>query len=84
MRAGLPFATEIEFSVPEGAMHSFKADHNEIGWLLTVEGDASKWPRYKRSFPVIVRPADGERRSMSTEPTIVIRLDGDGPCVPAG
>jgi hypothetical protein len=57
---GLRFETEIEFRVPEGAMHSFKADHNEINWAVAVEGDVVGWPRYKRSFPVIVRPANGE------------------------
>ena len=57
---GLPFETELEFSVPEGAMHSFKADHNEINWVLAVEGDLAGWPNYKRSFPVIVRPANGD------------------------
>ncbi len=57
---GLRFETEIELSVPEGAMHSFKADHNEINWALAVEGDVVGWPRYKRSFPVIVRPANGD------------------------
>ena len=66
-------------SVPAGAMHSFKADHNEINWMLVVEGDVAGWPDYKRSFPVIVRPANGEHRPMSAEPTVVIRLDGDGP-----
>ncbi len=39
---GLPFETELEFSVPEGAMHSFKADHNEINWALSVESDPAR------------------------------------------
>ncbi len=59
IQSGLPFETEIEWNVPEGAMHSFKADHNEINWTLVVEGDVARWPNYKRSFPVIVRPANG-------------------------
>jgi hypothetical protein len=57
--SGLPFETEFDLNVPEGAMHSFKASHNEINWILTVEGDVANWPRYRRSFPVIVRPANG-------------------------
>ena len=59
IESGLPFETEFELNVPEGAMHSFKADHNEINWTLAVEGDVANWPNYKRSFPVIVRPANG-------------------------
>jgi hypothetical protein len=57
---GLPFETELDFSVPEGAMHSFKADHNEINWALRVESDPVGRPRCQRSFPVIVLPANGE------------------------
>ena len=55
--------------MPAGAMHSFKADHNEINWSLVVEGDVAGWPDYKRSFSVIVCPASGEPRPMSAEPT---------------
>ena len=57
IESGLPFETELEFSVPAGAMHSFKADYNEISWSLLVEGDVARWPHYKRSFSVIVSPA---------------------------
>ncbi len=57
---GLPFEAELEFSVPEGAMHSFKADHNEINWALRVESDMAGRPNHHRSFPVIVRPANGD------------------------
>jgi hypothetical protein len=56
---GLPFETELALSVPEGAMHSFKADHNEINWAMVVECDVTRWPDFKRAFPVIVRPASG-------------------------
>ena len=56
---GLPFETECELSVPAGAMHSFKADQNEIQWKLVVEGDIAGWPDFKRDFPVIIRPHDG-------------------------
>ncbi|MBN1396115.1 MAG: hypothetical protein JW959_13920, partial [Pirellulales bacterium] len=59
VRSGLPFETEIEFDVPDGAMHSFAADHNEINWTLVVEGDVANWPDFKRSFPVVVRPIIG-------------------------
>jgi hypothetical protein len=57
---GLPFETELDVNVPEGAMHSFKADHNEINWALRVESDLDGRPAWKRSFPVIVLPAQGD------------------------
>ncbi len=62
IRGGAPFETEIEFDVPAGAMHSFAAQHNEINWALTVEGDVARWPGFQRVFSVIVRPGIGETR----------------------
>jgi hypothetical protein len=63
VQRGLPFEAECELSVPAGAMHSFKANHNEISWRLVVKGDLAGWPDYQRSFPVIVRPANGRSQS---------------------
>ena len=60
IQSGLPFETEFAIDVPEGAMHSFNAEHNEINWSLVVEGNVDGWPDYKRFFSVIVRPANGE------------------------
>jgi hypothetical protein len=57
---GLPFETEIDLEIPEGVMHSFKAAHNEINWVLTVEGNVLRWPDFKRRFSLIVRPRGGE------------------------
>lgn len=54
---GEPFEADCELDVPAGAMHSFKADHNEISWRLVVRGTPDGWPPYERSFPVIVCPA---------------------------
>lgn len=62
IESGIPFEVEMELNVPESVMHSFKSEHNEINWVLTVDGKAAKWPSYKRSFPVIIRPADGDKR----------------------
>jgi hypothetical protein len=59
---GMPFEAEMELNVPDGAMHSFKSEHNEINWVLTMDGKAAKWPSYKRSFPLIIRPAGGDQR----------------------
>ncbi len=59
VRRGLPFESECELAVPAGAMHSFKADHNQVQWKVVVVGDVAGWPDYKRSFPVIVHPGKG-------------------------
>lgn len=56
---GLPFETECELTVPAGAMHSFKAGHNEVNWKVVVQGDAAGWPDYRRAFPVVIHPANG-------------------------
>ncbi len=53
---GVPFETEFELSVPLGAMHSFKADHNEVNWKVLIRGDVDGWPDYERVFPFVVRP----------------------------
>ena len=57
---GLPFEAECELKIPEGVMHSFKAEHNGIIWKVVVQGDVLGWPDYERSFPVIIRPGNGE------------------------
>ena len=62
VRRGLPFEDECELAMPVGAMHSFKAEHNEINWKVVVQGDADGWPDYERSFSLIVRPGNGETR----------------------
>ena len=56
IRQGLPFEKRIILRIPETAMHSFKADHNEINWKLVVKGDVDGWPCYERTFPVVVYP----------------------------
>ncbi|HYW81253.1 MAG TPA: hypothetical protein VE890_16840 [Thermoguttaceae bacterium] len=56
---GLPFETECELEMPAVAMHSFKSDHNGIGWHVVVEGDVAGWPDYRRAFPLIVYPGSG-------------------------
>jgi hypothetical protein len=52
-----PFETTTELRLPPGAMHSFKANHNEIQWKLIVHGDVARWPNFQREFPVVVFPA---------------------------
>lgn len=60
IESGLPFEQDIDLEVPGRAMHSFKADHNEINWTLAVEGDVARWPDFKRRFSIVVRPANEE------------------------
>jgi len=62
VKRGVPFEDECELAMPAGAMHSFRAEHNEIHWKVVVQGDADGWPDYERSFPVVVRPGNGETR----------------------
>ncbi len=53
-----------ELAIPQKLMHSFKSDHNEVQWKLVVRGEASGWPSFQRSFPIVICPprrlADGE------------------------
>lgn len=56
---GVPFETECEFAVPAPVMHSFRANHNEIRWKIVVQAVAAGWPEFRRTFSVIIRPAEG-------------------------
>lgn len=58
IRHGVPFETECAFAVPDPVMHSFRANHNEIRWKVVVEGAAAGWPEFRRTFSVIIRPAE--------------------------
>ncbi len=52
-----PFESPCRVCIPAAAMHSFKSDHNEIGWKLLVRADDVRGRDYQRAFPVIVHPA---------------------------
>lgn len=54
---GLPFESRCQVRVPETAMHSFHADHNEVRWKLLVKGSVIGWPDYQREFQIVVSPA---------------------------
>ena len=56
IRRDAPFDARCQIKVPAGAMHSFKAGHNEVNWKIIVKGDVAGWPDYQRSFPVIIHP----------------------------
>lgn len=47
---------QVEFHLPDDAMHSFLSASNQIGWRLVVKGKKSGCPEFKREFPVLVLP----------------------------
>jgi hypothetical protein len=63
VQPGVPFENQCDFRVPIGVMHSFKAAHNQISWKIQVDGEAAGWPDFKRAFPVIMYPANGQSNS---------------------
>ena len=48
------------FQVPAQAMHSFRAPRNEITWMLVVEAEPERWPKSRRTFPLVVCPSPPE------------------------
>jgi hypothetical protein len=56
---GDAFEAECSLSVPAAAMHSFRADHNEIDWKLVVRGEVGQRKAFERAFRVIVHPCGG-------------------------
>jgi hypothetical protein len=63
IQRGRPFETEFDLNVPGDAMHSFVAEHTQVGWTLVVEGDVAGWPNFQRAFTVIVQPGNGDAES---------------------
>jgi hypothetical protein len=55
------YERQCELTVPKRVMHSFQAKHNAVQWLLVARGQATSWPIFQRSFPVVVYPADARR-----------------------
>lgn len=53
---GIPFERELEFQIPDAAMHSFQSEHNAINWKIVVHGDAESWPPFERTFPLVIHP----------------------------
>ena len=37
-------------------MHSFKANHNELVWLIHVQVEMAGWPAYEEEYPLQVAP----------------------------
>jgi hypothetical protein len=53
---GLLFESRCQIQVPDAAMHSFQANHNEVSWKLIVKGSVEGWPDYQRVFQIVVNP----------------------------
>jgi hypothetical protein len=53
-----PFRVRGSFHPPPAAMHSFKGTHNEVRWLVRVEGEAERlFPlKFAHDFRLEVRP----------------------------
>ena len=54
---GAPFEALVALTVPPTAMHSFRSPHNEVLWKIVVVGRARGWPRFERTFPLVIYPA---------------------------
>ena len=50
------FQHECELQIPTAVMHSFRANHSAVHWMLVARGQARSWPEFERSFPVVVYP----------------------------
>ena len=53
---GRPFEANIQFRVPDQAMHSFRSLHNAVGWRLVLRGVPDRWPAFLRVFPLVIVP----------------------------
>jgi hypothetical protein len=57
---GEPFEANFSLLVPAGAMHSFTAAHNAVGWTLVVRGRMARFPEFERRFPLYVYPTSAK------------------------
>jgi hypothetical protein len=48
---------DVEITIPQGTMHSFESNHNEIKWSIRIHGEIKNWPDMEEEFPIIVMPA---------------------------
>lgn len=63
-----PLEREFGFEIPAGAMHSFKAPHNEVRWSLEVRVTPLRWPPFRRSYLVCVYPGRVEAGAPAAAP----------------
>jgi hypothetical protein len=57
VKPGEPFEEETNLEIPASAMHSFRSLHNELRWKIVVQGVVVGRYTFRRTFPVVVRPA---------------------------
>jgi hypothetical protein len=55
-----PFEAQCGFRIPDDAMHSFQSEHNAVHWKLIVVGQATSFPIFERTFPIVVYPLAAE------------------------
>jgi hypothetical protein len=77
IKPGSPLEQECQIEIPSGAMHSFKSSCNAVQWKLLVRGHSRGWPRFERSFPVIVQPSVQPSAQPPAQP-LARPLIGDG------
>ncbi len=53
---GTQLAGQVEFVVPDDAMHSFSALNNRVRWRLELEIDVASGEVYREQFPLLVAP----------------------------
>lgn len=51
-----PFEVEFSIPIPRSAMHSFHSPHNQIRWMLLVQGETGRQQQVFRQFALNVRP----------------------------
>ena len=56
LNAGRAFETELEFELPESAMHSFNSTNNRVQWKIIITAKPKNWPRLTRTFRILVFP----------------------------
>lgn len=52
--SGEGFQDQRQFQVQ--GMHSFRANHNELLWLIHVQVEMAGWPAYEEEYPLQVAP----------------------------
>lgn len=57
IRRGNPLESTCALEVPAGAMHSFKADYNEVSWSVVVRSGVAGVLQFERTSPLVVHPA---------------------------
>ena len=51
-----PLHEEFYLQLPEGVMHSFRQNNNEVAWKLEFMAQLVGWSELRRDCPIVVRP----------------------------